>query len=117
MDIVFVNKLQIDTVIGVYEWEKSIKQTLVIDLQLATDIRTAAAGDDLAHTIDYAVVCEKVQQLVQAKPLELIETVAENIANLLLTEFPAKAVLVRVGKPSAVKAAATVGVEIRRGQW
>lgn len=117
MDIVFVNQLQIDTVIGVYEWEKSIKQTLVIDLQMATDIRAAAAGDDLAFTIDYAVVCEKVQQLVQAKPLELIETVAENIAALLLREFPTKAVMVRVGKPAAVKAAATVGVEIRRGQW
>ena len=117
MDIVFVNQLQIDTVIGVYEWEKSIKQTLVIDLQMATDIRAAAAGDDLAFTIDYAVVCEKVQQLVQAKPLELIETVAENIAALLLREFPTRAVMVRVGKPAAVKAAATVGVEIRRGQW
>lgn len=117
MDIVFVNQLQIDTVIGVYEWEKSIRQTLVIDLQMLTDIRAAAAGDDLTLTIDYAVVCEKVQQLVQAKPLELIETVAENIATLILSDFPAKAVMVRVGKPAAVKAAATVGVEIRRGHW
>ncbi len=117
MDIVFVNQLKIDTVIGVYDWEKTIQQTLVIDLQMATDIRKAAAGDDLAHTIDYAVVCEKVQLLVQAQPLELIETVAENIAAMILSDFPARAVLVRVGKPAAVKAAATVGVEIRRGHW
>lgn len=117
MDIVFVNQLQVDTVIGVYEWEKNIRQTLVIDLQMATDIRQAAAGDDLAHTIDYAVVCEKVQQLVQAQPLELIETVAENIASLVLQQFSARAVMVRINKPGAVKTAATVGVEIRRGQW
>lgn len=114
MDIVFVNQLRVETVIGVYDWEKQINQPLLIDLQMHTDIRQAAAGDELRHTVDYAVVCEKVQSLVQSEPLELIETVAERIAAFILREFSVQSVLVRVAKPTAVPAAVSVGVEIRR---
>ena len=76
MDIVFIRQLQIETVIGVYDWEKTMLQRLEIDLDLATDIRQAAAGDDIRLTLDYAVIAEKVQKLVCAGPIELIETVA-----------------------------------------
>ncbi len=117
MDIVFIKQLQIDTVIGVYEWEKTIQQRLEIDLELATDIRQAAAADDIRLTLDYAVIAEQVQQLICAQPLELIETVAERVAEMLLSRFATTAVMVSVAKPGAVKNAATVGVRIRRGQW
>lgn len=117
MDIVFIKQLQIDTVIGVYEWEKTIQQRLEIDLELVTDIRQAAAADDIRLTLDYAVIAEQVQQLICAQPIELIETVAEKIAQLLLSKFATRAVMVAVSKPGAVKNAATVGVRIRRGQW
>ncbi len=117
MDIVFVQQLEISSVIGVYEWEKTIQQKLLIDLELATDIRAAAAADDIRQTLDYAVICQEVTALVQAQPIELIETVAERIAKMLLERFATPAVSVRVCKPGAVPAAATVGVFIRRGQW
>jgi dihydroneopterin aldolase len=117
MDIVFIKQLQIDTVIGVYEWEKTIQQRLEVDLELATDIRQAATADDIRLTLDYAVIAEQVQQLICAEPIELIETVAEKIASMLLSRFATRGVMVTVSKPGAVKTAATVGVRIRRGQW
>lgn len=117
MDIVFIKQLQIDTVIGVYEWEKTITQRLEIDLELATDIRQAAAQDDIRLTLDYAVISEKVAALVCAEPIELIETVAEKVAQMLLNDFATTAVRVKVCKPGAVPAAANVGVLISRGAW
>lgn len=116
MDIVFVKQLAIDTVIGVYEWEKTIQQRLLFDLELATDIRDAANADDIRQTLDYAVICERVTALVQARPVELIETLAERVAAMLLDEFATTRVLVQVDKPGAVAAAATVGVRICRSR-
>jgi len=117
MDIVFIRQLQIDTIIGVYEWEKTIMQRLEIDLELATDIRQAAAQDDIRLTLDYAVIATRVQQLICAEPIELIETVAEKIATMLLEQFATTAVRVSVCKPAAVANARTVGVQISRGCW
>lgn len=116
MDIVFVKQLAVDTVIGVYAWEKTIQQRLYFDLELSTDIRGAADADDLRQTLDYAVVCERVTALVTAQPVELIETLAERVATMLLNEFATSQVLVQVEKPGAVPAAASVGVRIRRSR-
>lgn len=116
MDIVFVKQLAIDTVIGVYEWEKTIQQRLFFDLELSTDIRAAASDDNLRLTLDYAVVCQRVTALVQAEPVELIETLAERIAAMLLQEFATSQVQVQVDKPGAVPAAQTVGVRIVRSR-
>lgn len=116
MDIVFIKQLAIDTVIGVYDWEKTIQQRLSFDLELVTDIRDAAQHDDLRQTLDYAVVCERVTALVQAEPVELIETLAERVAAMLLQEFATSRVQVQVDKPGAVAAAQTVGVRIVRSR-
>lgn len=114
MDIVFIKQLQVDTVIGVYDWEKTIKQRLLLDISLATDLRAAARSDDLRLTLDYAVISEKVISLITAQPIELIETVAERVAEMLLKEFATSQVEIRVCKPGAVVQAATVGVQITR---
>jgi 7,8-dihydroneopterin aldolase/epimerase/oxygenase len=114
MDIVFIKQLQINTVIGVYEWEKSIQQRLLLDLELSTDIRAAASSDDIRLALDYAVISQRVQQFVTAQAIELIETVAEQVAELLLTEFTTEAVKVTVCKPDALADAETVGVTIKR---
>ena len=114
MDIVFIKQLQVDTVIGVYDWEKSIQQRLLLDLALTSDQRTAAARDDITLTLDYAVIAEKVTALITAQPIELIETVAERVASMLLTEFATSKVEVTVSKPGAVAQAQTVGVHIVR---
>lgn len=114
MDTVFIRQLQVDTVIGVYDWEKQITQRLLIDLTLAADLHEAAVHDDLRLTLDYAVISEKVIALITTQPIELIETVAERIAQLLLREFATSRVDVTVQKPGAVPQAQTVGVQITR---
>ncbi|KKO45402.1 dihydroneopterin aldolase [Arsukibacterium ikkense] len=114
MDIVFIKQLQVDTVIGVYDWEKSIQQRLLLDLALTADQRSAAASDDIGLTLDYAVIAEKVTALITAQPIELIETVAEKVASMLLAEFATSKVEVTVSKPGAVPRAQTVGVHIVR---
>ncbi len=116
MDIVFIKQLAVDTVIGVYEWEKTIHQRLFFDVELSTDIRAAASADDIRQTLDYAVVCERVIALVQSGPVELIETLAERIAKMLLEDFATTQVMVQVDKPAAVPAASTVGVRIVRSR-
>ncbi|MCB5227660.1 dihydroneopterin aldolase [Alishewanella sp. 16-MA] len=114
MDIVFIKQLQVDTVIGVYDWEKTIKQRLLLDLRLTADQRAAAQADDIRLTLDYAVISARVIELITAEPIELIETVAERVAQLLLTEFSTSQVEVTVSKPGAVPQAQTVGVQITR---
>ena len=114
MDIVFIKQLQVDTIIGVYDWEKIIQQSLFLDISLHCDHRAAAASDDIKLTLDYAVIAEKVTQLITQQPIELIETVAERVAQMLLAEFATSKVEVTVSKPGAVPKAQTVGVHIVR---
>ncbi|MDP4536154.1 dihydroneopterin aldolase [Alkalimonas collagenimarina] len=114
MDSVFIKKLCIDTVIGVYEWEKAIQQRLELDLELSCNTAVAAAQDDIRQALDYSVIAQQVTDLVTAEPIELIETVAERVATLLLANFSTDRVQVTVHKPGAVPTAQTVGVRIVR---
>jgi 7,8-dihydroneopterin aldolase/epimerase/oxygenase len=116
MDIVFIKQLQVDTVIGVYDWEKTMQQSLFLDLALTCDQRAAAAADNIRLALDYAVIAEKVSQLITAQPIELIETVAERVAAMLLAEFTTSQVEVTVSKPGAIPQAQTVGVRIVRSR-
>ena len=116
MDKVFINQLQVDTVIGVYDWEKEIQQRLFLDLEMDWDISKAASSDDYQHALCYETVSNRLIELISTKPIELIETVAEMVANCLLNEFSVQRVKVRVNKPGAVKLAANVGVEIIRSK-
>lgn len=116
MDIVFIKQLQVDTVIGVYDWEKTITQRLVLDLEMTTDITSAAATDDISQTLDYAIIAKRIDTLVTAQPLELIETVAERVAAMLLAEFATTRVKVTVSKPGALPQAENVGVSIVRSK-
>lgn len=116
MDKVLIRQLRIDTVIGVYEWEKTIQQSLLIDLDMAWDIRPAAQTDDYQFALCYETVSNRLTQLVTQQPIELIETVAEQIATCLLQEFSLTWVKVVVMKPGAVPSAASVGVEIERSR-
>ena len=116
MDIVFIDGLEVDTVIGVYDWERGIRQCLILDLQLGWDIRPAAAGDDLAAALDYAAVSARVQAFAAESTFQLVETFAERLATLLMAEFGIRWLRLRITKPGAVPAArGGVGVEIERG--
>jgi dihydroneopterin aldolase len=115
MDKVFINGLEILCTIGAYEWEKEIRQKLVLDLEMEFDCQPAGQSDDLAKALDYASVSERVTALVTGSPTELVETIAERVAAMILSEFAVERVRVRVTKPHAVLAArGGVGVEIVR---
>ena len=115
MDIVFIRELRADTVIGVYDWERSIRQTLVLDLELASDNRAAAVTDGIAEAVDYDAISKRVLAYVQASEFQLIETLAERVAEIVLTEFNIPWLRLKLGKPGAVAEADDVGVIIERG--
>ncbi|WP_253449489.1 dihydroneopterin aldolase [Halomonas sp. Y3] len=116
MDLVLIESLGVDTVIGVYDWERTITQRLVLDLALATDIRPAAADDDIALTLDYAAISERIQDFAAEHDFALVETFAERLAETLRQELGIPWLRLAVRKPGAVAAAAAVGVQIERGQ-
>ncbi|REL36516.1 dihydroneopterin aldolase [Thalassotalea euphylliae] len=115
MDKVFIQGLKIQTTIGFYEWEKQIKQTLVIDLTMGWNTRLAAENDELAKTLDYAEISVALEQFANENPVDLLETLAERMANFLITEYQIPWLKLAIGKPGAVHNAQTVGVEIERG--
>ena len=116
MDKVFIEGLEVDTLIGAYDWERGIRQCLRLDLSFAWDIRPAAAGDDLTKALDYAAVNQHIQAFAGAARFELVETFAERLAESLLAEFGAPSLRLRVTKPGANPLARGVGVEIERSR-
>ncbi|MCG9745512.1 dihydroneopterin aldolase [Shewanella sp. Isolate8] len=115
MDKVLISQLKVETVIGIYEWEKQIHQNLLIDLEMAWDNSLAAANDDYQQALCYETVSNRLTALITEKPIELIETVAQMCTDCVMDEFNVPWVKVRVMKPGAVPSAQAVGVEIERG--
>ena len=115
MDIIFIRDLRIETIIGIYDWERKIKQTVSIDLEIGTDIRQAAANDAIDHTLSYQTIAERLIQYVGDSDVLLIETLAERIAELVLNEFQAPWLRLTLSKPGAVRDARNVGIIIERG--
>jgi dihydroneopterin aldolase len=116
LDIVYLHDLKVECVIGVWEWERRIKQTVTIDLDMAADIRHAADSDRLEDTLNYKAVAKRVIQFVGDSEFQLVETLAEQIAELLRAEFSISWCRVRINKRGAVRGARDVGVIIERGQ-
>ena len=115
MDIIFLTDLRVETVIGIWDWERKIRQTVAIDLEMATDIRKAAATDSVEDTLNYKLVAKRLQEFVGAAEFQLVETLAEKIAAVVLDEFDVAWVRLRVNKPGAIRGARDVGVLIERG--
>ena len=115
MDIIYLNNLRIDAVIGVNEWERCAKQALVLDVEMGTDVTRAAASDSVRDTIDYKAVAHRLAACVQDSRFELLETLAEHVAGIILKEFNVKWCRLRLNKPGAVRHARDVGVVIERG--
>tara|TARA_R110002072_G_scaffold284396_4_gene448656 strand:- start:122735 stop:123106 length:372 start_codon:yes stop_codon:yes gene_type:complete len=115
MDIVYIRELEIQTVIGIYDWEREIRQTVSLDLDMATDIRAAAASEDIKNTLDYKAVSKRLIGFIEEAQFLLIETMAERVAEIVLDEFPVCWLRLRLGKPGAVTGARDVGVIIERG--
>jgi dihydroneopterin aldolase len=115
MDIVFIEELAVITTIGVYDWEQTIQQKLVFDIEMAWDNRQAAVFDDVNHCLSYADVSDAIVQHVQSNRFALVERVAEEVSEILLQRFKSPWVRIKVSKPGAVAQASRVGVIIERG--
>lgn len=116
MDQVLIEALEVDTVIGVYAWERTITQRLSLDLCLATDIHAAASDDDLSKTLDYDAISRRIGDYAASHDFALVETFAERLAAMLRAEFSIPWLRLTVRKPGAVPNARAVGVTIERGQ-
>ncbi len=115
MDKIFLNELKVETVIGIWEWERKIRQTVVIDLEMSADIAKAAATDSVDDTLNYKSVAKRIQAFVGDSSFQLVETLAEKIAAIIRDEFDVQWVKVRVNKPGAIRGSKDVGVLIERG--
>jgi 7,8-dihydroneopterin aldolase/epimerase/oxygenase len=115
MDIVYIKGLEVKTVIGIYDWEKEIKQKITIDLKMASDIKKAAETDEIVDALDYKAVSKRLIAFVEESEIQLIETLAEKIAEIVLSEFGVSWLKLTLGKPGAVTGSRDVGVIIERG--
>ncbi len=115
MDIVFIEQLSVITTIGVYDWEQTIEQKLVFDIEMGWDNRKSAKSDDVNDCLSYADISETVISHVEGQRFALVERVAEEVAELLLNKFNSPWVRIKLSKPGAVARATNVGVIIERG--
>jgi dihydroneopterin aldolase len=115
MDIVYIRDLRIDTIIGIYDWEREIKQTVSLDLEMATDIRQAAATDDSQFALNYKAVSKRLIAYVETRNALLVESLAEEVAAIVREEFKVPWLRLRLSKPGAVRGARDVGLIIERG--
>jgi dihydroneopterin aldolase len=114
MDKIFLSALTVECIVGIWEWERRVKQTVIIDLEMAADIRRAAATDRIEDTIDYKKVAKRLLAFVGESQFNLVETLAEQIARVVVTEFAVSWVKVRLNKQGAIRGARDVGIEIER---
>ncbi|MHB8254800.1 MAG: dihydroneopterin aldolase [Acidiferrobacter sp.] len=113
-DILYLHDLKADCIIGIWEWERQTRQTVVLDLDMAVDIREAAIHDDIQYAIDYKAVAKRVTGFISASQFSLVETLAEQVAQMILKEFPVASLRLRINKRGAIRGAAEVGLIIER---
>lgn len=116
MDLVLIEGLEIRTVIGVYAWERNVRQTVRLDLEMAWDVAKAASSDDIRHALNYKEVSRRLTHFVEASHFKLIESLAEACAKLLMDEFGVSWLKLKLSKPGAIRGAENVAVCIERGQ-
>lgn len=116
MDIIFLGGLQIETIIGIYDWERETKQTIVLDIEMAHDITKAAETDDIQYALDYKTVSKRIISFVEQSQFLLVEKLIIEIANILQNEFHVPWVKIKLNKKGAIRGASDVGIIIERGK-
>ena len=114
MDKIFLKELTTETVIGIFDWEREIRQAVSLDLELDFDIRKAAESDSIEDTLDYKTVSKRLIHFIEASQFQLVETLAEKCAAIVLEEFPVSRLTLKLSKPGAVRGSSAVGVIIER---
>jgi len=115
MDTVFIDGLEIETIIGIYDWEREVKQVVRLDLQMAWDNKPAAQSEDINKALNYKAVCDRLIEFIAGSEFLLVETMAENVADILMNEFSVPWLQLKLTKPTAIPQACGVGVMIERG--
>lgn len=114
MDRVFIENLTVETVIGIFDWEREIRQAVCLDLEMEFDIRKAAASDAIVDTLDYKAVSKRLIRFIEQSEFQLVESLAEQCASIVLAEFPVQHLKLKLSKPGAVRGSSAVGVIIER---
>ena len=114
MDRIFLSEMKIETTVGIWEWEKRIKQQVIIDIEMSADIKKAAATDQIEDTLNDKAVAKSVRKLVEESSFQLVETMAEKISELVIGEHNVSWVRVKVNKPGAIRGSKGVGIIIER---
>jgi dihydroneopterin aldolase len=113
-DIIFLGGLTTECIIGIWDWERRVKQKIVLDIEMASDIRKAAASDHIDDTLDYKRVAKRLLQFVGDSQFQLVETLTERIAEIVVTEFHVPWVRVRLNKQGAIRGSRDVGIQVER---
>ncbi len=116
MDTVYIRDLNIDTIIGIFDWEREVRQTVSLDLEMAADIRSAAATDDIDRALNYKAVAKRIIAHVENSDCLLVERLAEEVAGIVVEEFGVPWVRLRLSKPGALRGSRDVGLIIERGE-
>lgn len=116
MDIVYIRDLRIDTIIGIYEWEREVRQTVSLDLEMSADIRKAAETDDIQYALNYKSVAKRLIAFIEGSEFQLVETMAEQVCDIVRNEFDVDWVKLRLSKPGALRQSRDVGLIIERGE-
>lgn len=114
MDKIFIRALKSEAIIGIFDWERQVKQTVILDIEMGANIRKAALSDSISDTLNYKGVAKRVLAFVAASQFHLVETLAEQVAMLILEEFNIESVSIVLSKPGAVRSSRDVGVAIER---
>jgi dihydroneopterin aldolase len=116
MDIIFLGGLEISTIIGIYDWERETKQTVVLDIEMAFDIQKAAETDDIQYALDYKTVSHRIVSFIEDSQFFLVEKLISEIADIIRTEFNVSWVKIKLNKKGAIRGASDVGIIIERGE-
>ena len=114
MDKIFIHALKTEAIIGIFDWERQVKQTVIIDVEISADITKAALSDSIHDTINYKRIPKRVLAFVEESSFHLVETLAEHVAMLLLEDFGVAWVRISLSKPGAIRSSRDVGVVVER---
>jgi dihydroneopterin aldolase len=114
MDKIFIHALKTETIVGIFDWERQVKQTVVLDIEISADIRKAALTDSIDDTLNYKRVAKRVLAFIEGSSFHLVETLAEHVAMLILEEFAVAWVSIALSKPGAIRSSRDVGVMLER---
>ncbi len=116
MDTIFIHALKAEAIIGIFDWERQVKQTVLLDIDMSADIRRAASTDAIEDTLNYKRVAKRVLAFIEASQFHLVETLSEHVAMLVLAEFDISTVKISLAKPGAVRNSREVGIIISRNR-